>query len=143
MKFVYADGGRSKYFKAKRVGDCVVRAICNATGKDYKEVYNAINELSKSERKGKRKRGISNARTGVYKTTWKKYIEGVLGWKWHATMKIGSGCQVHLNANELPSGALIVNLSKHHTCVINGVLYDTYDCSREENRCVYGYWSKD
>ena len=36
MKFIYDDGGRSKYFKAKGVSDCVTRAICNATGKDYK-----------------------------------------------------------------------------------------------------------
>jgi hypothetical protein len=33
MKFIYSDGGRSKYFKGT-AGDCVVRAICNATGKD-------------------------------------------------------------------------------------------------------------
>ena len=46
MEFVYSDGGRSKYFKAKNVNDCVVRAICNASGKDYKEVYDAIEELS-------------------------------------------------------------------------------------------------
>ena len=32
MKFIYNDGGRSKYFKGE-AGDCVVRAICNATGK--------------------------------------------------------------------------------------------------------------
>lgn len=37
MKFHYSDGGRSNYFKATNVGDCVTRAICNATGKDYKE----------------------------------------------------------------------------------------------------------
>lgn len=32
MKFHYSDGGRSNYFKATNVGDCVTRAICNATG---------------------------------------------------------------------------------------------------------------
>lgn len=49
MKFHYSDGGRSNYFKATNVGDCVTRAICNATGKDYKEVYKALNELSLTE----------------------------------------------------------------------------------------------
>lgn len=142
MKFVYSDGGRSKYFKAQNVGDCVVRAICNATGKDYKEVYDAINELAKSERKGKRKRGVSNARNGVYTATSKKYIENVLGWKWHATMFIGSGCKVHLREDELPSGNLILNLSGHHSCVRDGVIYDTFDPSRGGTRCVYGYWEK-
>lgn len=47
MKFVYSDDGRSKYYKGI-VGDCVVRAICNATNsdivKDYQEnsKYNII-----------------------------------------------------------------------------------------------------
>ena len=143
MLFKYSDGGRSKYFKAERVGDCVVRSICNATGKDYKEVYDEINELAKSERVGKRKKGISNARNGVYKSTYKKYIEQVLGWKWHACSAIGVGCTMHLCEEELPWGTLILSLSKHNTCVKNKVLYDTYDCSREGTRCVYGYWSKD
>lgn len=140
MKFIYNDGGRSNYFKGK-ANDCVVRSICNATGKDYLEVYNAINELAKSERTGKRKKGVSSARNGVYKTTYKKYIEQVLGWVWHPTMKIGQGCKVHLAADELPSGTLIVSVSGHHTCVKDGVLIDTYDCTREGSRCVYGYWT--
>lgn len=140
MEFRFNDGGRSNYFKGT-ARDCVVRSICNATNKDYLEVYNAINQLAKSERTGKRKKGISSARNGVYKTTYKKYIEDVLGWKWHPTMAIGQGCKVHLSENELPKGKLIVSVSGHHTCVIDGVLVDTYDCSRDGNRCVYGFWT--
>lgn len=141
MRFIYSDGGRSRYFKADNVGDCCVRAICNATGKDYKEVYDAINELAKRERTGSRKRKVSNARNGVYVQTAHKYIEDVLGWEWHPTMQIGSGCKVHLKEGELPDGALIARVSRHYTCVKNGVLYDTYDCSEEGTRCVYGYWA--
>lgn len=141
MKFIYSDGGRSKYFKAEKVGDCCVRAIANATGIDYKEVYDSLNLLAKRERVGNRKRSISNARSGVYKSTADKYLKS-LGWKWHACMTIGSGCQVHVKEDELPSGELVLNLSRHFTCVKNGVLYDTYDCSRGGTRCVYGYWYK-
>lgn len=140
MEFVYSDGGRSKYFKAEHVGDCATRAICNATGKDYKEVYDAINALAKKERTGKRKRGVSSARDGVYINTFKKYLASI-GWEWHPTMQIGSGCKVHLRKEELPDGVLILNLSRHYTCVKDGVLYDTYDCSRDGGRCVYGYWT--
>ena len=143
MKFIHSDGGRNKYFKASNVGDCVCRAICNATGEDYKKIYDLINELSKNERTSKRKRGTSNARSGVYKSTEKKIIEDILGWKWHSCMTIGSGCKVHLTDSELPNGNLIVRVSKHLTCVKNGILYDTYDCSRNGTRCVYGYWSRD
>ena len=139
MRFVYSDGGRSNYFKATRVGDCVVRAIANATGIDYKVVYDSINALAKKERKSKYKK--SQSRNGVRRTTAKKYLES-LGWVWKPCMTIGSGCQVHLTEEELPSGNLILSLSKHFTCVKDGVIYDTYDCSRDGDRCVYGYWHK-
>ena len=140
MKFVYSDGGRSSYFRAEHVGDCVTRAICNATGKDYKEVYDALNDLSKRERTGKKKKGVSSSRNGVYRTTIKKYIEETLGWRWMPCMEIGSGCKTHLCEDELPKGTIIVSLSKHLSCVKDGVLYDTYDCSRDGSRCVYGFW---
>lgn len=140
MDFVYSDGGRSNYYKAEKVGDCVVRAICNATGKDYKDVYEDINYLAKSERTGKRKKGKSSPRNGVYKGTIKKYIEEWLGWKWVSCMGIGTGCQTHMRKDELPKGTIIVSLSKHLSCVKNGVIYDTYDCSGHGTRCVYGYW---
>lgn len=142
MKFVYADGGRSNYFKGT-AGDCVCRAIANATGMDYKEVYDALNELASHERITKRRPKRSSARNGVRIQTERKYVTEVLGWKWHPTMTIGSGCTVHLDADELPKGNLIVSVSKHTTCVKDGVLYDTYDCTRDGTRCVYGYYTKD
>lgn len=142
MKFNYNDGGRSKYFKAERVRDCVCRAIAIANNMDYKEVYDLINDYAKNEHKGKRKRGISNARSGVYKNTYKKLLKD-LGWKWIPTMSIGQGCTTHLVENELPKGTIIVSVSKHLTCIIDGVINDTYDCSREGTRCVYGYFIKE
>ena len=131
MKFVYADGGRSKYFKADNVSDCAIRAICNATGLDYKKVYDDLKKLN----------GGKSCRNGTPKKVDKKYIES-LGWKWIPTMLIGQGCKVHLTADELPKGTLIVAVSKHLTCVKDGVIYDTYDCSRDGSRCVYGYYVK-
>jgi hypothetical protein len=55
-------------------------------------------------------------------------------------MAVGSGCKVHLRADELPSGRLIVRVSHHFAAVIDGVIHDTHDCSRGGTRCVYGYW---
>lgn len=142
MKFVYSDGGRSKYFKGE-ADDCVCRAICNATGLDYKLVYDMINQFAKAERKSKRKTGKSSARNGVYKNTTKKVIEDWLGWEWVPTMHIGEGCTVHLREGELLEyHPIIVQVSRHLTCVHNGVIYDTFDCSRDGNRCVYGYWRR-
>lgn len=141
MTYQFNDGGRAAAGYKGTTGDCVTRAIAIATGKTYQEVYDAINEASQTERRGSRKRGVSNARTGVYKQTIRKYLES-LGWTWTPTMLIGSGCKVHLRAEELPSGRLIVNVSKHTVAVIDGVVQDIYDPTRGGMRCVYGYYTK-
>ena len=142
MEHAYDDGGRAQAGYKGTTDDCVTRAIAIAAEIPYQEVYDRINELAKRERRGKRKRGISGARTGVYKPTQRRYIEEELGWEWVPTMQIGSGCHVHLREDELPSGRLIVKLSKHTTAVIDGVVHDTYDPSRDGTRCVYGYWHR-
>jgi len=46
-------------------------------------------------------------------------------------MRIGSGCKVHLRADELPPGRLIVKVSRHLVAVIDSAIHDTYDCSRD------------
>jgi hypothetical protein len=141
MNCVYNDGGRSAAGFKGETSDCVTRAIAIATGKPYQEVYDAINAAGKTERIGKRKRGRSRAATGVYKSTIRKYLESI-GWMWFPTMAIGSGCRVHLRADELPPGRLVVSVSKHLVAVIDGVIHDTHDPSRDGTRCVYGYYSR-
>ena len=108
---------------------------------DYKEVYNLVNSYAKKEHITKKKQYISSARNGVSKDTVYRLLLD-MGWTWVPTMFIGRGCQVHLNKDALPEGTLIVSVSKHLTCVKNGKLYDSYDCSREGTRCVYGYYYK-
>lgn len=142
MKFIYNDGGRAAAGYKGNAGDCCARAIAIVTGTPYQEVYDAVNAAGIGERVGKRKRGVSNARTGVYKKTVRKLMES-LGWIWHPTMAIGQGCKVHLRAEELPAGRLVVTVSKHYTSVIDGVIHDTFDPSRGGTRCVYGYYSKE
>lgn len=140
-RWVADDGGRADAGFRGDTGDCATRAIAIATGLPYQQVYDRINELAKAhERRGSRKR-ISNARTGVYKQTVHRLM-AELGWRWTPTMQIGSGCRVHVRADELPTGRLVLNLSRHYAAVIDGVLHDTDDCSRDGTRCVYGYWSE-
>lgn len=141
MQHIYDDGGRAAAGYKGRADDCVCRAIAIATELPYKQVYDLINEIAKTERITKNKRSRSNARTGVYPATIRKIMKQ-LGWEWHSTMMIGSGCTVHLKADELPAGRLVVSVSGHETAVIDGVIHDIYDCSRDETRCVYGYYSK-
>ncbi len=140
LRFVQNDGGRQAAGFKGKTGDCVCRAIAIVTGKPYREVYDALNQAAKRERPRKGGRKRSSARTGVNKATIRRYLEA-LGFEWMATMSIGSGCRVHLRADELPSGRLIVSVSRHIVAVIDGVVHDTHDPGRDGTRCVYGYWT--
>lgn len=148
MKFIYDDGGREKTGFKGTARDCVVRAIAIAANLPYQKVYfdlkhnNTIYSESRRDRIAKilQKKGTSS-RNGNFKQVYHNYILS-LGFNWVPTMKIGQGCKIHLRENELPTGTLIVKVSRHLTAVINGVIHDTYDCSREGTRCVYGYYCK-
>ena len=125
------DGGRSKYFKAANVGDCVVRAIAIASKRDYKEVYNLVRKVSGN-----------TPRNGVFtkREAFKNFMRE-LGFVWKPTMKVGEGCTTHLESGEIPMHSRIICVcSRHWVAVINGVIHDTYDSSRNGSRCVYGYW---
>jgi len=142
--FKYNDGGRSLAgYKKPNVGDCVVRAIAIVTELPYQTVYDAINLEGSKERLTKRrvKKGKSSAEGGVYNRTYRNYM-AKLGWEFIPTMTIGSGCKVHLKSSELPSGRIVVRLSRHLCAVVDGVINDLSDCSRNETRCVYGYFAK-
>lgn len=153
MEWIYDDGGRAEAGFKGTTGDCVCRAIAIATETPYKIVYDLINHYASKERTGKRKRSVSNARTGVYTQTTRKVMEH-LGWQWIPTMHIGIGCRVHLRADELPKGRIMVCLSKHECAVIDGVIHDIYNPSDRgvtidadgnvvnTDRCVYGYYKR-
>lgn len=173
MKFVYNDGGRSQAGFKGHTGDCVCRAVAIASGLAYADVYAALAEGTGSQRKSKRtEKRAASARNGINVTRqwFKDYMVGH-GFEWVPTMLIGQGCRVHLTAGELPMGRLIVSVSRHYTCVIDGVVHDTHDPQRSiamfrqftgwqtadlkqgerrnqngiftiARRCVYGYWRK-
>jgi hypothetical protein len=137
---IYNDGGRKAAGYKGEAGDCVVRAIAIATGKSYEEVYDALNAPCNAA--GPTRRGRkSSARTGIRRAIYDKYLAS-LGWNWTPTMKVGQGCNVHLRADELPAGRLIVSVSKHLVAVVDAVIHDTSDCSRGGTRCVYGYLAR-
>ena len=107
---------------------------------DYKKIYNHINHLEKTIKVCKNEIGGS-AREGVRPRVYKHYLEKELNFKWVSLCRIGQKEKTHLKTSELPKNkTLILRLSNHLTCVKNGILYDTYDCSREGTRIVYGYW---
>ena len=141
LAWAHDDGGRASAGYKGKTGDCVCRAVAIATETTYQDVYEAINELGQRERITARKKTKSHARKGVFRGTIRKLMESY-GWEWTPTMHIGSGCKVHLRQGELPMGRLVVSVSKHMVAVIDGVVHDTHDPTREGTRCVYGYWQK-
>jgi len=120
MKMVYNDGGRVAAGFKNINGGCVVRAIAIATRLPYKIVYDAIMRRCMVE-KHRPKYKPSHPEKGVQKYTYEDYLIGTLGWKWVPTMGIGTGCKVHLRADELPKGRIIARVSKHIVAVIDGV----------------------
>lgn len=162
--FVFDDGGREASGRKGDAGDCVVRAVVIASGRSYGEVYDLLakgkgsQRLTVRDRRRGRSRHAATARDGINTTRkWFKDLMAEFGFEWVPTMKIGQGCKVHLCAEELPAGRLVVAVSKHYTAMIDGVIRDTHDPRRDGGvivgrkdgvdfreefggRCVYGYW---
>lgn len=146
MRFVYNDGGRANAGYKGSTGDCVVRAIAIASELPYQTVYDELFERnrafaarSRSRRAAKVRGKRGTPRDGNFAESYGPYLRS-LGFVWTPTMRIGSGCTVHLRADELPLGRLVVHVSRHTVAVIDGVVHDTDDCTRNGRRCVYGYW---
>jgi hypothetical protein len=144
--FIYHDGGRAAAGFKGSAGDCVTRAIAIAAGLDYQYVYDAMAEGNAEQRQTKHSRrkkscGRRTANHGIWTTRkWFKDWMVKHGFVWTSTMGIGTGCKVHLRPEDLPTGRIIVRVTRHYCAVIGGIIHDTYDCSREGTRCVYGYW---
>ena len=135
MGWAYDDGGRIDAGFRGEAGDCVTRAVAIALELDYRQVYDEL-----ARRRGATGKSRS-ARQGIPRTIYEPFLSEH-DWVWTPTMSIGSGCQTHLRADELPAGRLIARLSRHISAVIDGVVHDTHDPSRGGTRCVYGYYTK-
>lgn len=134
MDFHFNDGGRAAAGFKGSAGDCVARSVAIASGRGYAEVYAALSAGAGSERKT---RGAS-ARNGVrVKRKWFRDYMTSIGFRWVPTMLIGQGCKVHLVADELPLGRLVVSVSKHYTAVIDRVIHDTHNPSADRGATIY------
>jgi hypothetical protein len=140
LPWVYDDGGRAASGRKGITGDCVARAVAIASGCPYDEVYRALAAGNARER-GKRSTGRRTAREGIHTDrSWFRAYMKDLGFSWVPTMRVGTGCRVHLRQGELPEGRLVVAVSRHLVAVIGGVVHDLSDPTRGGSRCVYGYY---
>jgi hypothetical protein len=151
--FKFNDGGRASAGFKGTTGDCVVRAIAIATKQEYKLVYDELTERIKSFATSSRSRAAKSIKThspskGVHREVYEKYLSE-LGWKFVPTMGIGTGCTLHIGdvvkkEGEIlcSSNRIIARVSKHLVAIVEGVVEDTYDCTRGGNRCIYGYYTQ-
>lgn len=144
IDWVYDDGGRARAGFRGDADDCVTRAVAIALQRPYRDVYDelrvALDDPRYRTRTTRTGRTVNRSpRTGIPPKLIRDYLTG-LGWIWVPTMRVGAGTTVHLRADELPPGRLIVRVSRHVCAVVDGIVHDTFDPSRDGSRCVYGYY---
>jgi hypothetical protein len=135
--WVHSDGGRAAAGYKGSAPDCVARAIALATGKPYKEVYDELNDMVRRTspdgtlRKAGAARGIPNWIASSYLSK--------LGWEYVGLLKA-----TYAHPALLQPGVIVVDAPRHLACVVDGVLYDTFDSAhtpvRRKARKISGYY---
>lgn len=124
---------KNKYYNPnpfkKETGDCVVRAMCKAVGKDWDKVYFELVQI------GFELKVMPNC-----DEAWKQYLINN-GFIYHKiTNKRGSKRPtVQSFAKDNKSGTYVLRVANHIVTCEDGFYYDTWDsgeCS------LYGYWEK-
>ena len=108
------------------VGDCVKRAISKAANMDYMEVQRALNRYKK----------ITGASSFNANYNPHKYVENVLHAKKLSFPAVKGSPRMNgaRFCEAFPKGRYILNMANHWSCCVDGVIYDTWDCSE---KCVY------
>lgn len=119
---------RYKYYNANPDGadieDCVTRAITLATGLKYRTIAKLLDLVSEH--------------TGYDRISMASYhylLEDVFGYPVFHTQR---GTKVDELLDEYPHNTLIVRLSGHLGCAIDGVWYDTFE--NGERTDITCYW---
>ena len=104
----------------KFVNDCVVRAIAVAEHKSWDQVYDELSEIAQSQ-------GILLDDVN--------FVEGYLDKRYprvcHYSKTVGEFME------EYPIGTYLITMEGHITVVIDGVLYDTFDCRDRRMWCSW------
>lgn len=102
------------------VDDCTVRAISLAENQSWSDTYDKLSDLARS-------RGM------MFNSV--EFIEDYLDYNYkrecHTSKTVGEF------ADENQKGIYLVTMPNHITTIINGVIYDTFDCSNRTMRCAW------
>lgn len=112
--------------EGKRVRDCVKRAITLVAEMDYHQVQLELNRYKK----------VTGAKNFNSDYNPHKYCENVL--KMEKLSFPAERGKTRMNGERFckafPKGRYILNMAGHWSACIDGVIYDTWDCS---DKCVY------
>lgn len=125
MNYYEDDGGRSIYYKGRREPDCVIRAIAIGTKTDYREVWVELCDISKS--------------LGFLPNTKKIFETYLKNRGWHQVKLPKPYSQIQTLKIDTAIVDCRVGYGTHLTAVVDGDLYDTWDC---RDRLAYSYWEK-
>lgn len=112
-------------------GDCVIRALSKALEKSWEEVLDDLYKIAKEIKT-----------TCTDRECYKRYLKDYQMIQFNELMYVTSdGRKKRLTvgqfAEEHPSGTYVVDISGHQTVIVNGDIYDLWNCS---NKCPYTVW---
>ena len=111
------------------MGDCTVRAISKATGKEWGETYLAMAV-----------QGYLEGDMPSANAVWGAYLRRI-GYRRYIVPDTCPDCYtVGRFSDDHPDGTFILALSGHVVCVQDGVIYDSWN---SENEIVLYYWQKE
>lgn len=103
-----------------KVGDCVVRAICAATGQDWDTTYTGLTF-----------QGFALKDMPSSNYVWGEYLRS-LGFEREAIPNYCPACYtVEEFADDHPRGAYILGTGVHAVCVLDGCVIDNWDSRNE------------
>lgn len=113
-----------KYYNANVLGhsvnDCVVRAISKAQGKTWDETYEELSDIAQLE-------GILLDDVNFVE----EYLDKRYKRTCHYSKTVGEFAKEHKR------GTYLITMEGHITVIINGIIYDTFDCSDRRMWCAW------
>lgn len=115
--------------KGRETGDCAIRALCKATGKDWDRVYTTVSAL-----------GFAEKEMPSANSIWGEFLEAE-GFTRH---KIGDHFPNDFTVREFcinyPRGIYVLGLRGHVVTVVDGKYFDIWDSGE---RVVEYYWTRE
>ena len=106
--------------RGNSVNDCVVRAISIAEGTSWDETYEKLSDIAQYE-------GILLDDV--------RFVERYLDKRYRRACHYSKTVEEFMEENS--KGIFLITMPGHITVIIDGVLYDTFDCRNREMWCAW------